>query len=259
MKGKLKLVIAVVLLGVGMGAQTRRDPGGFDPDIKQCQTMAKGADDPLSLQSRPASDLNELDWRLGVCVGKFVPLSPTGVPLILSAHGHVADVLRMRMERAIKALPVEEQARVWAAFNADHGTISASETMESAPSIEQQSKCSTSAEAFFKNAGYSHSNTLPVTEEFVNHYNSKLRKCFVLIKSFDMKSQPGHVLISHFVFDAIEGKGYGSYIWESDKQKAANLVPPLECEAVMSDGVKKHCQSKDEFVKLMAEYIDVED
>jgi hypothetical protein len=114
--------IAVLFVGAFVGAQTHHEGRGFDPTLQQCQVLATGAKDLNSLHRRPASDLNELDWRLSVCIGKFSPPVPTGVPLILDAHGVIADELRLRMEKAVETLPIEEQARFWAAFNADHGS-----------------------------------------------------------------------------------------------------------------------------------------
>jgi hypothetical protein len=86
------------------------------------RALAKPAFDASALGQRAASDINELDWKLSVCIGDFGPLAPTGVPLILYAHGNVADEMRKRIEAAIATLPMEEQAKVWAAFNAGRGS-----------------------------------------------------------------------------------------------------------------------------------------
>ena len=119
---RINLVLAVLFLGVVVSAQTHREEGAFHPTLKQCETLAKPASDLAALHKRPASEINELDFHLSVCVADYGPLTPTGVPLILDAHGNVADEMRIRLENAIKTLPVEEQAKVWAAFNTDQGS-----------------------------------------------------------------------------------------------------------------------------------------
>ena len=118
----LRTICAMASLGAIFGVQVHHEQSGFNPDMNQCQMLAKPAENPQALLARPASDLNELDWKLSVCVGKFLPMYPSGVPLILDAHGNVSDELRVRIEKAVKTLPLEEQAKVWAAFNSDQGS-----------------------------------------------------------------------------------------------------------------------------------------
>jgi hypothetical protein len=121
---RIRLVLAVLFFGVVVvGAQMNHEQGAFHPTLKQCETLAKPASDIRELRRRPASEIDELDRKLSVCIGDYGPLTPAGVPLILSAHGNVADEMRIRLENAIKTLPVEEQAKVWAAFTADQGSI----------------------------------------------------------------------------------------------------------------------------------------
>ena len=116
---RIRFVLAVLFFGVMLGAQTHQDQGAYHPTLKQCETLAKPAADVAALRKRTAIDINELDWKLSVCIGDYGPLTPTGIPLILDAHGNAADELRRRMEKAIETLPTEEVAKVWAAFRAD--------------------------------------------------------------------------------------------------------------------------------------------
>jgi hypothetical protein len=74
--------------------------------------MAKDANDFAALEKHGSDQLNDLDWRLSVCLGKFTPQSPTSTSLILAAHGEVAGLLRVRIEKAIKTLPEKEQVKV---------------------------------------------------------------------------------------------------------------------------------------------------
>lgn len=124
---KAKCFIAILLFSTVLGAQTKtqgyaQKDGNLVPDLKQCEALATEANDPSALLSRPADDMKALNWELGLCLGKFGPTNPTGTSLILSAYGTVADVYRLRIEKAIKILPPQEQAKVWAAFRNDKGT-----------------------------------------------------------------------------------------------------------------------------------------
>jgi hypothetical protein len=119
---RIKVVLAVLFFGAVVSAQTHHERGAFHLTLKQCEILAKPASDITVLRRRTASDINELDWKLSVCVGDYGSLTPTGVALILEAHGNVADEMRTRIENAIKTLPIEEQGKVWAAFRADQGS-----------------------------------------------------------------------------------------------------------------------------------------
>jgi hypothetical protein len=99
-----------------------RQTGENGPTMKQCEVWSREVDNNfLALRNRSADDINELDWKLSVCVGNFIPVAPRGLTLILDAHGNVADEFRNRIEKAIETLPMEEQAKVWHAFHADSG------------------------------------------------------------------------------------------------------------------------------------------
>jgi len=63
-----------------------------------------------------------MDWNLGLCEAKYMPLKPTSVMNVLYAHGVVADEMRKRLENAIATLPLDEQSKVWSAFHSDHGS-----------------------------------------------------------------------------------------------------------------------------------------
>jgi hypothetical protein len=119
----LRVVIVGLLMGIVASPQSNQRKFAFHPDLKQCEALASAVGDPLTVRQLTASHLNELDWELSVCVGDFGPMQPKGALLLLSAHGNVADELRLRLERAVGTLPVQEQAKVWAAFNADRGTL----------------------------------------------------------------------------------------------------------------------------------------
>ena len=54
---------------------------------------------------------------------------------------------------------------------------------------------------------------------FTNHYNEKLNKCFMLVESTDVKTDPGTMWINKTLLDALEGKELAAYSWHSDKVK----------------------------------------
>jgi hypothetical protein len=72
--------------------------------------------------------------------------------------------------------------------------------------IESQSKCSVMAEKYF-NKNYTDSNGDTV-ETYINHFNSKLNKCFILAQSYNIKED--FLMID--LYDALENKHYGAFI-----------------------------------------------
>jgi len=124
MRRRLFQVAAVVsiLLFSSLAAQDlKKATRGREPTSSECVAKAKRAADPRWLSQRTSSEINELDWELSVCEGKFLPLKPEGAMLIAEGHGMVADEFRRRIEKAIGTLPSELQKKVWDAFNSDTG------------------------------------------------------------------------------------------------------------------------------------------
>jgi hypothetical protein len=116
-------------------------------------------------------------------------------------------------------------------------------------SIELQSQCAKQAAIAFKQSGWS-------TEKLadsINHYNTKLGKCFVEITDTTIENgDPSH---SAIVSDAFEGKVYGSYQWINVTKKQFWEVPPTECEVTMPTGETKYCKSSAEFEDLTKIYM----
>jgi hypothetical protein len=127
--------------------------------------------------------------------------------------------------------------------------------IEDTPSLELQSKCASAAAEFYARSGY----TAKDSADYSNHYNSKLKKCFVMIKANDMKTAPGTMYVTMTVADAVEGKTYGQYMWKSDKVKKYWEVPPIMCQGTAIDGSEKTCKSQEEFAALMSGYMDISD
>ena len=124
------------------------------------------------------------------------------------------------------------------------------------PSREEQASCAQQAEQFVADRGYGLSGgSAEERADFGDHFNVKLRKCFVVIRTNTFKS--GEHLASTKLFDALEGKNYGKYVWSGQKDKELFEGPPLECQVIASDGSSKICRSKDEFDSLATGYMNV--
>jgi hypothetical protein len=103
-----------------MNTRSESTNTGYNPTKAECIAKAQRVD-VLWLSQQPASKINELDWQLSVCEGKYTPLNKEGVLLISEAHGSVADEFRKRLEKAIGRLSPDLQKQVWEAFNSDSG------------------------------------------------------------------------------------------------------------------------------------------
>ncbi len=123
------------------------------------------------------------------------------------------------------------------------------------PSFDLQSRCAETAKEFFKRSGYSPDRHA----DYMNHFNPKLKKCFIVIKTSKWNNATATMLDSTGVFDAVEGKSYGEYVWQSDKGKKYWEVAPLTCSGTKLDGSYQVCHSEVEFTNLMADYMDIDD
>ena len=122
-------------------------------------------------------------------------------------------------------------------------------TDSSAKSFELQRECAKQAEAFIDY--WEKDPQSKLNDEFSNHYNVKLNKCFVLITQYP-KHPGGSVdnIFEKYLFDAIEKKLYGQYGWAPQEGKKYWEVPPLVC--TMLD---QTCQSEAEFEAFVNRYM----
>ena len=95
-------------------------------------------------------------------------------------------------------------------------------------------------------------------DNYQSHYNTKLGKCFVHIRSTRMFNQPGPVTMSinRFLMDAYEQKVYAGYSWMSRLDKKSSEVPPITCNLIASSGSAQICKSEDEYNAFVATYIE---
>ncbi|SRR5258706_3587582 len=124
--------------------------------------------------------------------------------------------------------------------------------------IGLQEDCSKQAQNFFDY--WENNSKTKQQDEFSNHYNTKLNKCFVLVKTYTQTNTNGDFSFGHGqdLYDAIEKKEYGSFSWTSQSPKKYWEVAPLWCE-MYPDGNKsslKNCQSEDEFDAFTKSYME---
>ena len=86
-----------------------------------------------------------------------------------------------------------------------------------------------------------------LAHEFTSHYDTESRICYVLTHIV----RDGGLSVSYTVFDAIEGRGYASYIWINPEKKQFWEVTPSECEIYPHGGKTISCKDSDEFASLV--------
>jgi len=116
--------------------------------------------------------------------------------------------------------------------------------------LEAQEKCSEQARRFFADLGYEKKQTAG----YENHYNPLMNKCFIQVGNTEI--QQSTIWTYRNVFDAFEGKEYGSYSWHTVKDKKYWEVPPFECKVTLPSGEQKPCGSKEEFTDLVRIYME---
>lgn len=106
--------------------------------------------------------------------------------------------------------------------------------------IDFQEKCAKQSEKLYNDVGKAKGNAL---NGFINHYNPKLSKCFVLMGFNSYDSNGG--FISKYLYDAYESKLYAEYFRNIENMK------PLVC--VILDKSCQNDQQFDSFVNIYME------
>ncbi len=116
--------------------------------------------------------------------------------------------------------------------------------------MEDQGRCAAQAKKTFEESGYKPKDMAG----YENHYNARLDKCFLLIRSTDTSYTP--TIWTHVqLMDAFEGKSFGEYDWHTMKDKKFWEVPPAQCRVVIESGEETFCKSEDEFKNLISDYM----
>lgn len=103
--------------------------------------------------------------------------------------------------------------------------------------IDFQEKCAKQAEKLYNDISKPKENSL---NGFINHYNPKLGKCFVL-----MRFNSFGKFISKYLYDAYESKLYAKYFRDIENTK------PLVCTIL-----DKSCQNDEEFDSFINIYME---
>jgi len=91
----------------------------------------------------------------------------------------------------------------------------------------------------------------PLSTDYQSHYNTKLKKCLMLITMMGNQSQT-----SVYLSDAYERRIYASYLWFSHEIKEYWEVSPSTCELIPSLRQKKTCKDREEFDAFVANYME---
>jgi len=146
-----------------------------------------------------------------------------------------------------KEAAIKEQQKTISILNAQ-----VSEGKHARSIFELQERCAEQARKSFNDMGYNKKDMAG----FENHYNEKLNKCFVEITNTQTVAR-GEVMTTRMIFDALEGKNYGEYFWQTEKGKKYWEVAPFVCDVIAPSGEKQFCKSDEEFKELMKPYMDI--
>jgi len=100
-----------------------------------------------------------------------------------------------------------------------------------------------------------------IAYEFTSHYDAQNNVCYVLVHGSGVvkgnASGSSSPYVSYSVFDAIEGRTYGEYVWINSTQKKYWEVPPMICNVNPRASDKILCKSDDEFDQLIDKYFGI--
>ena len=118
-----------------------------------------------------------------------------------------------------------------------------------AQSLEDQARCAAQAQKAFNEFEREWKNDpankafKTLSTDYQSHYNTKLKKCLMLITMMGNQSQT-----SVYLSDAYERRIYAEYL--------SGEVPPITCRLIPSLRQKKYCNSREEFDAFVAEYME---
>ena len=122
--------------------------------------------------------------------------------------------------------------------------------------LEVQKKCADQAKTFWKEGGYSEIQK-DIANNYTNHYNQMVGKCFIEITSNDMQniSTSGNVIETADLWDAFEGIQYASYMRVINSKK--NLDSVYICFIDMH-AVERPCKTREEWDGYTSTYMGAE-
>ena len=117
-----------------------------------------------------------------------------------------------------------------------------------AADFDLQTKCARQALDVWKAGGWDRKKTAT----YSNHYNEKLKKCFMRIDTNTEES--GADVTFETVMDAFESKGYAEFIWKVDHKSGDSKS--MRCSAIIPSGEAITCTSPQEFDELIKQYME---
>ena len=96
--------------------------------------------------------------------------------------------------------------------------------------------------------------TITLKEEYQSHYNTRIKKCLVLIE-YNTQNE-GETHVNKVLLDAFERRYYGYYLWTSRPGKKVWEVPPISCELAPSFQEQTNCTSTEAFDAFVAKYME---
>jgi hypothetical protein len=133
------------------------------------------------------------------------------------------------------------------------GAISCS-TAGRSQTLDLQAMCAEQARKVFQEWKHEfNKNKFGITlfsSDYQSHYNTKLKKCLVLIHSSSNIGKQIHLT------DAFERTFYAAYHWVSEEGKKFWEVPPRTCDLAASYREKKNCTTREEFDAFVAEFME---
>lgn len=119
-------------------------------------------------------------------------------------------------------------------------------------SLDLQAKCAVRSRAVFQqwlleNPEYSKSG---ITAYSTNHYDPKSNSCF-MATVVTLVPVGKELSTTKFVTDAFEGSMLANYLWIPKPDKKYWEVPPMECMVKGRDGKENHCDSDEEFQRMV--------
>jgi hypothetical protein len=125
-------------------------------------------------------------------------------------------------------------------------------------SIEDQGKCAAHAAKLFNELGYNENVPAPGFQRYASHYNITRGKCFVLIEHSAFPSSGGGVQNTRTInlYDAVERRSYGDFLWISSGTKKYWEVKPMMCRTNPSVATEELCDSEEQFKEFVAKYME---
>jgi hypothetical protein len=95
-----------------------------------------------------------------------------------------------------------------------------------------------------------------ISSDYESHYNTKIKKCLMLIENTEWSKTSTNTLVSATLMDAYERHVYAAFSWASREGKKYWEVPPSICDLMPVQQEKKNCASREEFDAFVAGYLE---